>query len=107
MKQIPGQMSLFDLVPQESLETIPEEVMVERIGAAIGVKFIKDKFFGDYRAKVGQSILSLEYDRFNGCFNNEKFIGCGIDDKKNHCGAGAPISSIPEAVEWFMKRKRK
>ena len=107
MKQIPGQMSLFDLMPQESLETIPEEVMVERIGAAIGVKFTKDKFFDDYRAKVGRSVLSVEYQRYNTLDerNGQRFIGCEVQER--NCGAGSPCDSIQESINWFMERKRK
>lgn len=106
-KQIPGQMSLFDLMFQESLETIPEEVMAERIGTAIGVKFVKDKFFGDYRAKVGRSVLSVEYQRYNTLDekNGRRFIGCDVQD--GNCGACSPCDSVQESVEWFMRRKRK
>lgn len=103
---IPGQMSIFDLIPAESLEKIPEEEMVRQIGNALGVRFVKDNYLGDYRAKIGQSVLSLHYSYYHGCFNNAKFISCGIDDKKNHCGSGAPRDSIQEAIEWFERRRR-
>ena len=105
--QIPGQLSLFDLLPEESLDDIPEEEMAKRIGDAIGVKFIYDSFFNDYRAKVGHSILMVEYSNYIGCYNDARFIGCGIDDKKNHCGASAPIDSIAEAIQWFERRRNK
>lgn len=104
--EIPGQMSIFDLLPAESLENIPEEEMVIQIGNALGVTFVKDKHLGDYRAKVGQSVLSVEYSYYDGCFNDAKFISCGVDDKKNHCGSGAPRDSIKEAIEWFERRRR-
>ena len=104
--EIPGQMSIFDLLPAESLENIPEEEMVIQIGNALGVNFVKDQILGDYRAKIGQSVLSLHYSYYQGCFNDEKFISCGVYDKKNNCGSGAPRDSIQEAIEWFERRRR-
>lgn len=104
--EIPGQMSIFDLLPAESLENIPEEEMVRQIGNALGVNFVKDQILGDYRAKIGQSVLSLHYSYYRGCFNDAKFISCGVDDKKNNCGSCAPRDSIQEAIEWFERRRR-
>lgn len=103
-----GQMTIWDFMQEESLESLPEEEMVKQIGAAIGVKFVRNDFFGDWRANVGQSVLMLEYQRYDTLDedNGKRFIGCGIDDKKNHCSAGAPKDSIKEAIEWFRKRKR-
>ena len=106
MKQIPGQISIFDFINVE-LEELPEEDMVARIGSAIGVVFQKDKFFDDYRAKVGRSVLSVEYQRYDTLDekNGMRFIGCGVQER--NCGAGSPCDSVQEAIAWFMKRKRK
>ena len=49
---IPGQMSIFDLMPEEDLEQIPIEDTVNRIGSAIGVVFKYNAFFDQYRAEV-------------------------------------------------------
>lgn len=105
---IPGQMSIFDFIQEEPLETIPEEEMVKRIGSALGVSFKKHDFFGDWRATVGQSTLTLEYDRYQTeDEHGKRFIGCGVDDRKNHCGACAPIDNIKDAIRWFEGRRRK
>lgn len=105
-----GQMTIWDLLPEESLENIPEEEAVRRIGDAIGVSFDYNNFFGDYRVKVGKYTLMIEYARYftdMDDMNNEEgkgelFIGVGYEDNK-HCGASAPVDSIKEAIEWFEK----
>ena len=101
-----GQMTIWDLIPR-SLEEISEEEMVQRVGDALGVKFVWDKFFEDYRAKVGKSTLMIHYSHYNGVYNNALFISCGIDSGPPHStGAGAPRDSIEEAIEWFERRRK-
>lgn len=106
--QLPGQMSIFDLLPQQSIYDIPEEDMVARIGNAIGVTFIHDKFYGDYRAKIGKCVLQVEYSTYMGCFNDARFISVGLSmGPPTYLGAGAPVDSIEEAIQWFEKRRAK
>ena len=103
-----GQMTIWDLMPQESLENIPENEMAERIGNAIGVKFVKNDFYGDYRCKVGKFTLSVEYDHYFPEYGSEEpgalFIGCGCNF--NLGGTGAPCDSIAESIEWFEREKK-
>ena len=102
------QMTIWDYMNQESLEDIPEDVMARRIGDAIGVTFTWDDFFEDYRAKVGKWILSVNYSRyFANVDDNEgrgaRFISC--DYQSNRSGKSAPLDSIKEAIEWFLRNK--
>ena len=110
-KQIAGQMTIWDFLKEDSLETLSEEDMARQVGAALGVVFKKDPFFGDYRAKVGKAILCVEYSRFSvdgvesEFKKGDRFIGCDI--KNGTSGAGAPCLSVQEAVEWFENYRRK
>lgn len=104
-----GQMTLWDYLPQKSLEEIPEEEAVRQIGDAIGVIFRPDRF-GGYSAKVGKYTLSCEYDRY--CTDEDDddghgdlFIGVDFLDRKG-CGASAPTDSIQEAIDWFLNHKK-
>lgn len=105
------QMTIWDFMKEDCLETLPEEDMVRQIGSALRVDFKKDGFFGDYRARVGKSILSVEYDRFSDdgveCDfkKGDRFIGCDFIDGNN--GASAPCLSVQEAIEWFEHYRRK
>lgn len=105
------QMTVWDLLPPERLEDIPEPDMVKRIGNAIGVTFRRNAFM-EYEAKIRKLILTVEYDRyFASCESDEAtgdlFVGVGIEDKRNHRGMGAPCDSINEAIEWFRKKLKK
>lgn len=102
-----GQMTIWDLMPQESLENIPENEMAERIGNAIGVKFVKNDFYGDYRCKVGKFTLSVEYERYFPEYGSEEpgalFIGCDFMSKTG--GSSSPKDSIEEAIIFFKRHK--
>ena len=105
------QMTIWDFLKEDSLETLPEEDMVRQVGAALGVVFKKDQFFGDYRAKVGKAILCVEYSRFSAdgveseFKKGDRFIGCDI--MHGTSGASAPCLSVKEAIEWFELYRRK
>jgi hypothetical protein len=104
-----GQMTLWDYLPEKSLEDIPEEEAVRQIGDAIGVRFLPGKF-GGYSAKVGKYTLSCEYDRYftdvdDKIGTGDLFIGVDIMDKKG-CGASAPVGSIQKAIDWFRAYKK-
>lgn len=103
-----GQMTIWDFLKEEPLESIPEEEMVRQIGFALGVNFAYDPNFGNYRAKIGKSTLRVSYDHFDGCFDDALFIGCDFDSGPPHSsGAGAPCDSIKEAISWFEKYRKK
>jgi hypothetical protein len=107
-------MTIWDYLPAESLETIPEEDAVRQIGDAIGVDFQPDAILGGYRAKVGKCILTCEYDRYStSCYSDELdgdlFISTGFDGKDQYgrmFGAAAPRDSIQEAIDWFRDRMK-
>lgn len=100
-----GQINLFEwLSSQEKtgLDAISEPEMVEQIGAALGVEFKKDRL-GDYRAKIGKTILSIQYDNYwPGINDGARFISTGIDRPKE--GAGSPCDSIEEAIAWLKNQ---
>ena len=92
----------------KSLEDIPEEEMVQRIGNAIGVNFVWNDYYKEYQAKLKGYTLSVEYDRY--CIDLDEDIGTGhrfvgVGFMKKGCGAAGPCDSIDEAIEWFLDRK--
>ena len=102
---VPVQMTLWALFPPNPLDDIPEAEMVKRVGDAIGVVFTLSRF-GDYRAKVGKSILDIQYQKYNTFDENngKRFIGCGFTS--GNSGASAPVDSIEDAIEWFEHYRR-
>lgn len=100
-----GQMTIWDFLhPSETLEDIPEEEMVRRVGDAIGVRFAYNDFFGDYRVKVGKWTLSIEYSHYS-FGDGALFIGTSIDSTTGGCSS--PRDSIDEAVEFFLRNKER
>ena len=103
-----GQMTIWDFLPSESLEDIPEEEMVQRIGNAIGVNFVWNDYYKEYQAKLKGYTLSVEYDRY--CIDLDEDIGAGhrfvgVGFMKKGEGCAGPCDSIDEAIEWFLNRK--
>ena len=95
------QLTIFDWIPEQNeLDDIPEETMVERIGAAIGVKFKKDGKFRDWEAKIGKITISLQYEYYaEGVFDGKKHIG--VDVNATHDGCGSTCDSIGEAIDYL------
>ena len=92
-----GQMSIFDFLPAEDLDDIPEETMVERIGAALGIKFnYEDDLWGwTYRQK--KKVLSVHYSNYSfGDFR--RFISVSADCQMGGCSG--PMDSIEEAIRF-------
>ena len=103
MKQCEGQLSLFDLLPQqEDLETIPPDKMAEMIGTAVGVKLSWNERFFQYEGRIGKVTVSVEYDYFaEGVFGGRKFIGASVS--LPHGGTSCPCDSITEAIEFIRR----
>lgn len=62
-----GQINLFEWLSSQDktdLDKISEVQMVQEIGAALGLKFSKSDFFGDWRAKIDKMTLCLEYSNY-------------------------------------------
>lgn len=94
------QITLFQwLADQTDLDKISEPDMVEQIGAALGVKFTKNDFFGDYRVKIGKITLCLEYSTYFD--DGRRFIGADVETKS--AGASSPCDSIEEAINFFKR----
>lgn len=92
-----GQMTIFDFLPEEELDDIPEQDMVERIGAALGIKFeYKDEFWGWYYKQKGKT-LRLQYSNY--AFGDERrFISVSAEFKNG--GSSGPMDSIEEAINF-------
>lgn len=93
-----GQMSIFDLMPQDMPDD--EGEMVRIIGNRLGMHFTHDTFLNEWRCKIKGFTVSLEYDNY--MTSGKRFIGVGVNSQK--WGAGAPCDSIDEAVEWLRKQ---
>lgn len=93
-----GQMSIFDLMPQDMPED--EGEMARIIGNRLGLHFSHDTFFDDWRCKVKGITIDLAYDNY--MTDGRRFIGAGVNS--GLWGAGSPCDSIDEAVEWLRKQ---
>lgn len=97
-----GQMNIFDFLHEDrDLETLPENEMVEIIGRETGLPFRHNAYFGDYRVKTGNVVVSIEYSRYEGCYDNKKFIG--VDLNGPHMGVSCSCDTIEEAVSLINK----
>ena len=108
---IDGQLSIFDWMKDfdpakeakqaagiPELEKINEEEAARIIGARIGVNFVYDPSFGEYKAKVGKITLNMNYDNYDeSVHDGRRMISVGYSGK--HFGGGSPTDSIDEAVE--------
>lgn len=107
------QMTIFDYLKTPGgletncdLDQLPEDEMVRIVGRAIGINF---EFVGGVLGWVAHPKkkveLSISYDNYDLLDNTNRFIGVGIDDKNNHCGAGAPCDTIRHAIEFFERHR--
>ena len=107
-----GQISIFDFVeiPENEIEEMTSGELANVIGTAIGIEFKPTGWSDEYEAQVGKKVrLSVNKSHFACDGVNHKegdaFISCGWSCGTS--GAGSPIQSIQEAVEWFKKRIEK
>lgn len=92
-----GQMNIFDFLHEDrDLETLPEKEMVEIISRETGLPFKHNAFFGDYRVKTGNVVVSIEYSRYICCYDNKRFIG--VDINGPHMGVCRSCDTVEEAV---------
>lgn len=92
-----GQMTIFDFLPEQDLDDIPEEDMVEQIGAALGIKFkYEDDFWGwCYRQK--KMSLRVHYSHYS-FGDHRKFISVSADCPMG--GSSGPMDTIEEAIRF-------
>ena len=101
-----NQLSIFDFMDNNELpdfNTISEAETAKIIGDAIGVTFQYDKFFSDYRAKVGKCTLTCHYSHYNGVRDDRMFISVGWSNDADKSGCGSPTDSIEEAIKFFKR----
>lgn len=106
MKQIDGQLSLFDIpafLGTPDINDIPEAEAVRIVGERIGQIFAWNASMDQWESKRGRLKLSLKYGRFVPGINEGRlFLGAGWSTKD--AGGGAPLDGIEQAVKWFEKR---
>lgn len=92
-----GQMNIFDFLPDESFDNMPESEMVERIGGALGIKFeYRDDLWGwVYQEK--NKTLSVHYSNYS-FGNHERFISVGASSSTG--GSSGPMDSLEEAIKF-------
>ena len=103
------QMTIFDFIPSE-LETTPIETIVERISAALGMKFQWNEYLEEYQCKNKGIEVTFGLSRY---FSDDDdvtsdeptgdlFIGIGVEYKA-HGGMGCPCDSIDEAIDTLKR----
>ena len=105
-----GQMSIFDLMTFPDFREIENEKTVQLIGNVLGVHFQKADC-KCWEAKKGKLKFRIDFSRFavneyhpEDPISGKPFIGTWCENPKAHHGAGAPNTSIDEAVEWFKAK---
>lgn len=100
------QMNIFEIFPQksaESLESITEEDMVQRVKNATEIPFeYKDGLWG-YQATIKKVQFNIQYSRYK--TDGKRFISCGWQTKSSGCGS--PVDSIDDAIKFFINAKER
>ena len=104
------QMSIFELVDRaEPLcwEEMTLEEVANRIASFFGCIPKIDRF-QDFRFTIKPCEISIGFGNYNTYDdrNGKKFISVSVDNRKAHCGSGAPCDNIEEA-ERFIERALK
>ena len=115
MKQIPGQMSIFDFVTADypDFNTMSESEAAKVIGDALGVVFKYNDRFEEYEAKKWRTMLTFEFDNYLEFDNMQKekrgarFLSMGYQVKgENAHGGGAPCDSFDAAIDYLRRAAR-
>lgn len=104
MKQIPGQLTIFDFLrPRSEIEALSIEEIASIVGKSIGLTFRQNDFWVMESRKNGMmfEISKDTYDTFDQR-DGTAFLAVGWRGK--HEGGGAPADSIEEAIEYFRGR---
>lgn len=102
-----GQLTIFDLLEERTLEDMTEEEMITEVERRLGLRFQVKEYKGtpplyEYEYKFNKDVrITCEYDTYMG--TSTRFISVGYDNKKSKGGGGAPCDSIEEAVEYFKR----
>lgn len=113
MRQIKGQISLFDL-PTVDINQMTEQEAVEYINNKLGLKLTYNNKFEDYRQKLKHGyILSVEYERYftdedfdNGNYYDSIATGdlfIGVDIMSSHGGISTPTDDMDEAIDTINR----
>lgn len=84
------------------INILSEQEAVERIGEALGLKFVYSSFFEEWIAKVGKLQLTAHYSHYATDDENVDgalFLGVGWDNKKDNSGGGAPCDTLNDAID--------
>ena len=93
--QIPGQMTIFDFLKENTLDSFTGKEIIAKVAAAVGIDFQYSKLFNDYRAKIKGVTYSLEVSNYS-YGEHKRCILIGADMPKRGCGR--PCDSIEEAI---------
>lgn len=85
-----GQMSIFD-----SLETLPEQDMIDRLENACGIT-LKPQGDGSYEFKRKGFTIRVYYGRYR-IDDETKYIGCSLGHKTGGCSC--PCDTVDEAIK--------
>ena len=109
---IPGQVSLFDLLPQSEVDELTEEDVMEQVSQRLKLSFdrieVNNAFqsWHQYKCKLKNVELTIDgfstYDTMDEK-DGQRMILVGFSSKKNHGGGGAPCDNVDEVVEYFKR----
>lgn len=106
MKQIKGQMTIFDFLPKPlkypDFRKMDPAAVVDLIGREFGVKFVWNAFFEEWRCIQTKPKRTVEIDFSHYMDTDIPFIGVGMQYANS--GWAAPCDNIDEAVNRLKKR---
>ena len=99
-----GQMTIWDYLERKAFDEMTEDEVVTEVSRRTGLKFKPDIVLesGDtlFVAKVGKRKYDLHFSTY--WDTDTRFIGVGWGCSTE--GGGAPVDSIDQAVDYFLKR---
>jgi hypothetical protein len=106
MEQIKGQMTIFDCLEKPGkypdFKKMDPAAVVDLIGREIGVEFVWNNFFEDWRCSQTKPKRTIEIEFGHYMGTKTPFIGIGMQYSDR--GWGSPCDSIDDAIEVFKKR---
>lgn len=97
-----GQISIWEWLGTDDINSMDEEEMVRRVGDATGLDFkYRDNLFGWEHKSKGVR-FNIHYSNYHpGINDGRRFISCGFD--YGNGGRSGPMDSLEEAITFFKK----
>ena len=106
------QITIFDLMETPEWTGMTIKQIASYISEKTGLNFIPDtRYHGEFHEYIAYKTNYLYFTLGLGAYttNDERdgqpFISVDYEDKKHHCGGGAPCDTLEEAIEWFNYRQ--